>query len=79
MMKVLAKEKSKVLAEAKGWSLERAEGYVEGERFRRRGLRPSSYLRVGIDEYCRGFRESYYDRQAIAVKKEDPVRFTRAQ
>ena len=29
-MKVLTKEKSRVLANAKGWSVERAEGYVEG-------------------------------------------------
>ena len=78
-MNVLTKEKSRVLAEARGWSLERAEGYVEGERFRRRGLRPSSYHRVGIDEYCRGFRDSYYDRQAIAIDKEGPGRLTLAR
>ena len=63
MMHVLTKEKSRVLAEAKGWSLERAEGYVEGERYRRRGLQLSLYLRVGIDEYCLGFRQSYYERR----------------
>ena len=36
-MKVLSKEKSKVLAEKNGWSLAHAEGYVDGETFRRRG------------------------------------------
>ena len=63
MMNVLTKEKSRVMAEARGWSLERAEGYVEGERYRRRGLHLTLYLRVGIDEYCLGFRQSYYERK----------------
>ena len=61
-MKVLTKEKSKVLAKARGWSVERAEGYVEGERYRRRGLPASAYHKVGLDEYCQGFRTSYYER-----------------
>ena len=62
-MKVLSKEKSKVLAEKFGWSLARAQGYVDGEIARRRGTKPSEYVRVGIDEYCLGFRASYFERQ----------------
>ena len=61
-MTVLTKEKSKVLAKSRGWSIERAEGYVEGERYRRRGLPASAYQKVGLDEYCEGFRASYYER-----------------
>jgi len=62
-MKVLPKEKSKVLAEANRWSLAYAEGYVEGEAFRRRGTLPSKYAQIGIDEYCLGFRAGYYERK----------------
>ncbi len=62
-MKVLSKEKSKVLATRNGWSLAQAEGYIDGESFRRRGKMPSMYAQVGIDEYCLGFRASYYERQ----------------
>jgi hypothetical protein len=62
-MKVLSKEKSKVLATRNGWSLAQAEGYIDGETFRRRGKTPSMYAQIGIDEYCLGFRASYYERQ----------------
>jgi len=33
---VLSREKAKVLAEQYGWSLEFAQGYVDGEAWRRR-------------------------------------------
>jgi hypothetical protein len=62
-MHYLTKEKTKVLAERNGWTLPRAEGYVDGEAHRRRGLTPSRYVQVGIDEYCLGFRAGYYDRK----------------
>ena len=62
-MKVLSMEKSRVLATRNGWSLAQAEGYIDGETFRRRGKAPSMYVQVGIDEYCLGFRASYYGRQ----------------
>jgi len=62
-MKVLSKEKSRVLATRNGWSLAHAEGYIDGETFRRRGKTPSMYAQIGIDEYCLGFRASYYERQ----------------
>ena len=62
-MKVLSKEKSKVLATRNGWSLAQAEGYIDGESFRRRGKTPSMYAQIGIDEYCLGFRASYYERK----------------
>ena len=63
-MKILSKEKSKVLATRNGWSLAQAEGYIDGETFRRRGKRPSMYAQIGIDEYCLGFRAGYYEREA---------------
>ena len=61
-MKVLSEEKIKVLADRNGWSPAYAQGYIEGETFRRRGTTPSQYAQVGIDEYCLGFRAGYYER-----------------
>lgn len=61
-MKFLSKEKSKVLAEQNGWTLSRAEGYIEGERARKRGTAPAKYVLVGIDDYCQGFRAGYFSR-----------------
>ena len=67
-MKVLSKEKFKVLAEANGWSLDYARGYVDGETVRQRGNKPSNYVLVGIDEYCLGFRAGYYERRIPASR-----------
>lgn len=60
-MKVISKEK--MLAENNGWSLVQAKGYIDGEIYRRRSEMPSTYARIGIDEYCLGFRAGYYERQ----------------
>ncbi len=65
-MKVLVREKVKVLAEKNGWSQAHAEGYMDGETFRRRGTTPSGYAQVGIDDYCLGFRAAYYERHNFA-------------
>ena len=62
-MKVLPREKFRVLAEANGWSLDHARGYVDGVAFRLRGKAPSKHVLVCIDEYCLGFRAGYYERQ----------------
>ena len=59
-MKVLSKVN--VLAERNGWSIARAQGFVDGEMARRRGLPPSTYAQVGIDDYCLGFRAGFYER-----------------
>ena len=59
-VKIVSKEKVKVLAEQNGWSLAHAEGYIEGQRWRRRGLPPSPSNMVGIDDYCLGFRAGYF-------------------
>ena len=77
-MRVLSEEKAKLLAEKNGWSLAHAAGYVEGETFRRRGMTPSMYARIGIDEYSLGFRAGFYERQnpgpARPGRPELPVR-----
>lgn len=70
-MKVLSKEKSRVLAEKNGWSLEKAEGFVDGEISRRLNTKPSMYVQVGIDDYSLGFRASYYERDGGSVATSD--------
>ena len=67
-MKILSREKFKVLAEKNGWSLAHAEGFVDGESFRRRGKRPPNYVLIGIDEYCQGFRAGYFERKSASAK-----------
>src|SRR3954467_8999297 len=64
-MKILSKEKAKVVAEINGWSLAKAEGYIDGEICRRRGKSPTNYAQIGIDEYSRGFRAAYYERKDV--------------
>ena len=77
-MKILSREKSKVLAVRNSWSLAQAEGYIDGESYRRRGMTPSKYAQIGIDEYCLGFRAGYYERKdpdlSRSVKPEAPDR-----
>ena len=69
-MKVLSKVN--VLAERNGWSIARAQGFVDGEMARRRGGVPSTYARVGIDDYSLGFRAGYYERGALQSKAAAP-------
>ena len=75
-MKVLSKVN--VLAQRNGWSIARAQGFVDGEISRRRGVQPSAYAQVGIDDYCLGFRAGYYERAEsrprIAGKLERPFK-----
>ena len=62
-VQVLSKEKAKVLAEQYGWSLEFAEGYVDGEAWRGRRKKLPEHASVGIDEYSMGFRAAYFNRK----------------
>lgn len=66
-MKILSDEKSKWIAERNGWTLAYAEGHVEGETMRRSGKVLSMYALVGIDDYARGFRAGYFERQTSAM------------
>ncbi len=67
-MQVLSREKSKVLAELHGWPLTVAEGYVDGEAFRKRGKTPPPHALVGMDEYSEGFRAGYYARPPVSAR-----------
>ena len=62
-MKVVPKDRLRTLVEANGWSPDRAKGYIDGEIHRLRGEEPSKYCLIGIDEYSRGFRAGYFERQ----------------
>jgi hypothetical protein len=62
MSVVVFKEKSQVLVEEYGWPLTCAKGYVDGEKFRKRGEEPPVYPLAGIDDYSEGFRAGYFDR-----------------
>jgi hypothetical protein len=50
-------------AEKHNLSKSHAQGYTDGETCRRRGGTPSTYVRVGIDDYCAGFRAGYFVRR----------------
>ena len=59
---VAFREKSQMLAEQYGWSLSTAQGYVDGETFRKRHRPATDQVLVGIDEYSLGFRAGYFNR-----------------
>jgi len=61
-MKRLSEEKLKNLTERYGWSIARAQGYVAGETSRRNGTVPTTYVLVGINDYCVGFRAGFFER-----------------
>jgi hypothetical protein len=77
----LSRERCRGLAEKNGWSLARAEGFLDGEAFRRSALTPPKYAQVGIDDYSLGFRAGYYERNTRAPAGSDkpatPVRVLR--
>lgn len=73
-MKVLSKEKFKVLAEERGWSLVHAQGFVDGESFRRRGKKPPKYVLVCLDEYSQGFRAGYFERTSASFSRNPSAR-----
>ena len=62
-MNSLFREKVKVVADRKVWSLEQAKGFIDGETARRRGKAPSKLTLIGIDEYSLGFRAGYFERR----------------
>ncbi|KPK35706.1 MAG: hypothetical protein AMJ66_00495 [Betaproteobacteria bacterium SG8_40] len=76
MMKVegnmsnLVKEKRDELALEMGWSLERAQGYVDGETSERSGQEMPPYHKVAMDDYSKGFRTGYYT-QACSLSIRD--------
>jgi hypothetical protein len=68
-VKQLPGKKSNIPAEKRGLSIARAQGYSDGETCRTRGDTPSTYARVGIDDYCVGFRAGYFVRQGPDLRR----------
>jgi len=66
----LMKEKRDELAREMGWSLDRAQGYVDGESSERSGLDLPPFHKVAMDDYSKGFRTGYYT-QACSVSVRD--------
>jgi hypothetical protein len=75
---VVFKEKSQVLAEQNGWSLTSAQGYVDGETFRKRHKAPPVHAVIGIDDYSMGFRAGYFDRPLSAYAPAGSAEFSPA-
>jgi hypothetical protein len=59
-MKEISRIKRDRLAQEMGWTLERAQGYVDGEASQQCGLELSPFHRVAMDEYSKGLRTGYY-------------------
>jgi hypothetical protein len=57
---MLLRKKAKVLVQKMGCTLTWAEGYIEGEMYRRRGSKLSAYQRVGIDDHAKGLRAGFF-------------------
>ena len=65
------------LSEEMGWSMDRAQGYIDGGASQQSGEDLAPSHRFGMDEYSKGFRTGYYTqacsltlssiRQALAV------------
>ncbi len=57
---MLSNETVKDLAEQYGWTATYLEGYIDGKSARSNCHAPSTFLLIGIDEYCLGYRAGYY-------------------
>jgi hypothetical protein len=48
-------------------------GYTDGQTARNRTASLSAYLRVGIDDYARGYRAGFYARGKAAIAERPPT------
>lgn len=58
--------KLKQNAQDNGWSAAFANGFTEGQAARQRNDALTAYVRVGIDDYAKGFRTGYFARPSVA-------------
>jgi len=61
-MSDLQTETRDTLAQEMGWTIERAQGYIDGEASQLSGQDISAYYKVAMDEYSKGYRTGYYTR-----------------
>ena len=59
-MSEFSTKKRDTLSQEMDWSLERAQGYVDGEACQLRGHDLTPVHQTGMDEYSKGFRTGYY-------------------
>jgi hypothetical protein len=55
--------KAQALADANGWTLKYAEGFIDGEICRRKSENPPKYISIGIDDYAQGYRAGFFIRR----------------
>jgi hypothetical protein len=48
-------------------------GYTDGQAARNNDARLTAYLRVGIDDYAKGFRAGFFARGSALVAAERPI------
>ena len=60
--------------EAEAASAAFVNGYTDGQAARRENQALTGYLRVGIDDYAKGFRAGFFARALPGVMVETPVR-----
>jgi len=65
--------KLKQNAQDSSWTVAFANGFTEGQVARTRNEPLSAYVRVGIDDYAKGYRTGYYARPAAAQVFDHPV------
>jgi hypothetical protein len=52
-----------------GWSSAFANGFTDGQAARDRNDPLTAYVRVGIDDYAKGFRQGFFNRRAPALHR----------
>ena len=55
-----------------GWTNAFANGFTDGQAARGRNQPLSAYVRVGIDDYARGYRHGFFNRTASATRPTRP-------
>jgi hypothetical protein len=58
-------EKIRTLEIDNGWTSAFANGFTDGQAARDRQQALSAYVRVGIDDYAKGFRQGFFDRSSV--------------
>jgi len=61
-------EKVTVLTFDNGWSSAFASGFADGRAARERRQPLSAYVRVGIDDYAKGFRQGFFTRMSAGAR-----------
>lgn len=54
------------------WTSAFANGFTDGQAARSRNQPLSAYVRVGIDDYARGYRQGFYNRTTPAARAPRP-------